>query len=58
MELLRRLHIYAGLLSFTAVMVFGAAGLIGAFHPDPRTATRAPPEVTTVSPSESPPRIS
>jgi hypothetical protein len=47
-ELLRRLHIYSGLFSFTALMVFGAAGLIGAFHADPRGATRAPPEVSVV----------
>ena len=48
MDLLRRLHIYSGLLSFTALIVFGAAGLIGAFHPDPRGAARAAPLVSSV----------
>src|SRR5688572_2639669 len=48
MELLRRLHIYSGLFSFTALMVFGAAGLIGAFHADPRASSRPPAEVRTI----------
>ena len=46
MEWIRRLHIYTGLFSFTALMVFGAAGLIGAFHEDPRAASRPPPVVS------------
>ena len=45
-EWIRRLHIYTGLFSFTALMLFGAAGLIGACHEDPRAASRPLPVVS------------
>jgi hypothetical protein len=57
MEWIRSLHTYTGLFSFTALMLFGAAGIIGAIHPDPRTSPSPAQEVKTVA-FEAPPAAS
>ncbi len=41
----KRLHMYAGLLTFSALLVYGAAGLLATFHAAPEKRERAAPAV-------------
>ena len=42
---IKKLHMYAGLLTFSVMLVYGASGLLAAFHPAPEKRQRPEPVV-------------
>ncbi len=54
--LIKKLHMYTGLLNFSILLVFGVAGLLAGFQPAPEKRTR-PPLATRYEPFAAPPGL-
>ncbi len=47
-ELIKKIHIYTGLLSFTILLIFGVIGVAGSFHGAPKSRSRPKAVVTHI----------